>query len=211
MADAPDSKSGALTGVWVQVPSPVPSSWWSLRAERCQSGRLGTPGERVCSTRVPGVQIPPSPPFSFRLIFPHIGPLGRVLDVQDGIGFRGSPPNAGARPQFVINNKPSARLIVAGPAERRRMAKIPCPLFKPPAMTASMQQWGEAAARQHPGRNIPPYPSFLYPLIVRDIGRFNMVRLLFDSSKTRKHTKLLGRWHRIASALNILHSICEYT
>ena len=24
MADAPDSKSGAFTGVWVQVPSPVP-------------------------------------------------------------------------------------------------------------------------------------------------------------------------------------------
>ena len=63
MADAPDSKSGALTGVWVQVPSPVPGG--SHRAERCQSGRLGTPGERVHPTRVPGVRIPPSPPFYF--------------------------------------------------------------------------------------------------------------------------------------------------
>ena len=31
MADAPDSKSGALTGVWVQVPSPVPLAIGTLR------------------------------------------------------------------------------------------------------------------------------------------------------------------------------------
>lgn len=38
MADAPDSKSGALTGVWVQVPSPVP--FFDRFAERWRSGRL---------------------------------------------------------------------------------------------------------------------------------------------------------------------------
>ncbi|GEM_PF-5700541 len=57
-------------------------------AERCQSGRLGTPGERVCSTRAPGVQIPPSPPFFCGPITGHNSPQTRELDVEDGVGFR---------------------------------------------------------------------------------------------------------------------------
>ena len=57
-------------------------------AERCQSGRLGTPGERVCSTRAPGVQIPPSPPIFYAPILGDERPRPDELDVQHGIGFR---------------------------------------------------------------------------------------------------------------------------
>ena len=60
MADAPDSKSGAFTGIWVRVPSPVPS-YCRYFAERWRSGRTRPLGKRVYR-KVSWVQIPPSPP-----------------------------------------------------------------------------------------------------------------------------------------------------
>ncbi len=115
MADAPDSKSGAFTGVWVQVPSPVPirSRWvccsrprwgrrflprahrarlqWNRRpvdAERWRSGRSRPLGKRVYPTRVPRVRIPPSPPFPYAPISGDDSPQAGKLDVQNGVTFR---------------------------------------------------------------------------------------------------------------------------
>src|SRR4029450_13702314 len=34
---------------------------WPARMERCESGRIGAPGERVGAKSVPWVRIPPSP------------------------------------------------------------------------------------------------------------------------------------------------------
>jgi hypothetical protein len=34
---------------------------WATRMERCESGRIGAPGERVGAKSVPWVRIPPSP------------------------------------------------------------------------------------------------------------------------------------------------------
>ena len=34
---------------------------WASRMERCESGRIGAPGERVGAKSVPWVRIPPSP------------------------------------------------------------------------------------------------------------------------------------------------------
>ena len=87
MADAPDSKSGAFTGVWVQVPSPVPVRWQHI-AERWRSGRSRPLGKRVYLKRVPRVRIPPSPPFICAPISGDDSPQARELNVEDGVRFR---------------------------------------------------------------------------------------------------------------------------
>ena len=64
MADAPDSKSGALTGIWVQVPSPVPfptrshhcgevPEWTIGRAWRARALQKGAGGSNPSLSAIP--------------------------------------------------------------------------------------------------------------------------------------------------------------
>ena len=57
---AVDSKS--TVPLWYRGLNPFLSVIpWPARMERCESGRIGAPGERVGAKSVPWVRIPPSP------------------------------------------------------------------------------------------------------------------------------------------------------
>lgn len=53
MADAPDSKSGAFTGLWVQVPSPVPVIPSIFFGEVARHRRAGNVAERARLSATP--------------------------------------------------------------------------------------------------------------------------------------------------------------
>ena len=53
-----------------------------------KGGKAAARGELFITYQALSRDAEKTPPFSCRLIFQHISPLGRVLDVQHGIGFR---------------------------------------------------------------------------------------------------------------------------
>ena len=76
---------------WVRIlPSPIRRWQDSIPVsghgtmERCESGRIGLPAKELCSKRVPGVRIPPSPDKGSICLYVPIAQLDRVPDCGSG-------------------------------------------------------------------------------------------------------------------------------
>ncbi len=135
---------------WVRIPPPPPARkrevgskgrrptsylvpLTSIRAEGCQSGRLGTPGERVY-LRVPWVRIPPPPP--------SLGNKRQEVGSRsDGMASSQPAPTAAS---------PAPSAIPAQVA--RPMSRVSCPVCPVPSPA-------RAASRRSPARCVPSSPG----------------------------------------------------